>query len=76
MRAIPCKFKGNGKPPTCQQFGVDPKVAADQRGHGIGVSLDVYTISALEQKRQAVKKLESAVIRKTETEAVSASLRE
>jgi hypothetical protein len=22
---------------------VDPKVSADQRGHGIGVSLDVYT---------------------------------
>ena len=22
---------------------IDPKVAADQRGHGIGVALDVYT---------------------------------
>ena len=23
--------------------GIDPKVSADQRGHGIGVALDVYT---------------------------------
>jgi len=44
--------------------GVDPKVASDQRGHGIGVSLDVYTSSDLEQKRAAVKKLEAAVLRK------------
>jgi len=27
---------------------VDPKVAADQRGHGIGVALDVYTQSSIE----------------------------
>ncbi len=47
-----------------KKFGVDPKVAADQRGHGLGVSLEVYTISDLSQKRRAVRKLESAVIRK------------
>lgn len=44
--------------------GVDPKVSADQRGHGLDVSLGVYTISDLQQKREAVHKLESAVIRK------------
>ena len=27
---------------------VDPKVSADQRGHGIGVALDVYTKSSIE----------------------------
>jgi integrase len=41
--------------------GVDAKVSADQRGHGLGVSMAVYTISDRQQKREAVKKLESAV---------------
>ena len=34
---------------------VDPKVSADQRGHGIGVSLDVYTRSSMGQKAVAAK---------------------
>ena len=41
--------------------GVDPKVASDQRGHGLGVSMEVYTTSDLEQKRAAVRKLEASV---------------
>jgi len=41
---------------------VDDKVAADQRGHGLGVSLEVYSISDLQQKIEAVKRLESEVI--------------
>lgn len=41
---------------------VDPKVSADQRGHGIGVSLDVYTTSNLQQKAVAAKKLEDSVL--------------
>jgi integrase len=40
---------------------VDDKVSADQRGHGLGVSLGVYAISDLDQKIEAVKKLESEV---------------
>jgi integrase len=40
---------------------VDPKVGADQRGHGIGVSLDVYTQSDREEKRVAVNTLEAAL---------------
>jgi hypothetical protein len=40
---------------------VDPKVSADQRGHGIGVSLDVYTRSNIRQKGVAAKKLEDSV---------------
>jgi integrase len=47
-----------------KKAGVDPKVASDQRGHGIGVSLEVYTSSDLEQKREAVNKLEAVVLRK------------
>src|SRR5262249_47010997 len=46
-----------------KKAGVDPKVASDQRGHGLGVSLEVYTSSDLEQKRAAVSKLEAAVLR-------------
>jgi integrase len=41
---------------------IDSKVAADQRGHGLGVSLEVYTVSDLEQKIAAVTRLESEVI--------------
>jgi integrase len=41
---------------------VDDKVAADQRGHGLGVSLEVYAVSDLQQKLAAVAKLESEVI--------------
>jgi len=44
-----------------KKAGVDPKVAADQRGHGLGVSMEVYTISDRQQKSRAVKKLERAV---------------
>ena len=47
-----------------KKYGVDPKVAADQRGHGLGVSMEHYTYSDLEQKRDAVRKLELAVLPK------------
>ena len=56
-----------------QKAGVDPKVASDQRGHGLGVSMEVYTSSDLEQKRAAVKKLEAAVLRKPQPEDQVAS---
>jgi integrase len=42
--------------------GVDPKVAADQRGHAIGVAIDTYTESDLESRREAVTKLERALV--------------
>jgi hypothetical protein len=47
-----------------KKYKVDPKVASDQPGHGIGVSMDVYTSSDLEQKWAAVNKLEAAILRK------------
>lgn len=47
-----------------KKAGVDPKVASDQRGHGLGVSLEVYTSSDLEQKRAALRALEAAVRQK------------
>jgi len=43
------------------KFQVDPKLGADQRGHGIGVSIDVYTQSDGEEKRAAVNTLEAAL---------------
>jgi integrase len=52
-----------------KKAGVDPKVASDQRGHGLGVSLEVYTSSDLQQKREALRKLEAAVLRKPATES-------
>jgi integrase len=41
---------------------IDPKVAADQRGHGIGVALDVYTHSSVEARRGAAEVLESSIL--------------
>src|ERR1035438_3450275 len=41
---------------------VDPKVSADQRGRGIGVSLDVYTKTSIEKKALAATKLEKSVL--------------
>jgi hypothetical protein len=34
---------------------IDDKVAAEQRGHGLGVSLEVYSISDLQQKDRSRK---------------------
>jgi integrase len=55
-----------------QKAGVDPKVASDQRGHGIGVSLEVYTSSDMEQKRAAIYKLEALLLRKPQPETGAA----
>jgi hypothetical protein len=46
-----------------QKHGIDSKVSADQRGHGRGVRMEVYT-SDRQQKREAVQQLEAAVLRK------------
>jgi len=45
-----------------RQAGIDPKLVADQLGHGLGVNLDVYTVAALDQRRQAVQALETTLI--------------
>ena len=42
--------------------GVDPKAAADRRGHAIGVAMDTYTMADLESRRQAVTTLEDALL--------------
>jgi hypothetical protein len=41
--------------------GIDPQISADQRGHGIGVALDTYTITDLGSRRNAVTVLETAL---------------
>ncbi len=45
-----------------RKAGIDDKVLADQRGHSVGVSLEVYANSDLGQKLEAVRKLEAMVI--------------
>jgi len=42
---------------------IDPKAMADQRGHDIGASLDVYTRSSQQQRAEAVRKLERKILR-------------
>jgi hypothetical protein len=49
-------------PSLSRKAGIDPKVVADQWGHGLGVNLDVYTKSDMAQRAAAVAQLESEVI--------------
>lgn len=46
------------------ELGIDPKVSADQRGHGIGVAIDVYTKSPIKKRAGAAEQLEKAVLKK------------
>ena len=46
-----------------RQAGIDPKLVADQLGHGLGVNLDVYTVAALDQRQHAVQALETTLTR-------------
>jgi hypothetical protein len=43
---------------------LDPKVTADQRGHGVGVAIEEYTKTPLTDRAVAAKKLEEAVLGK------------
>jgi len=45
-----------------RKAGIDPKLVADQLGHGIGVNLDTYTIAGLDQRLQAVNALEQSMV--------------
>jgi integrase len=54
-----------------RQAGVDPKLVADQLGHGIGVNLDVYSVSCLEQRQQVVQTLELMIGWSANTQATS-----
>ena len=44
-----------------RKAGIDPKLVADQLGHGLGVNLDVYTIAELDQRLLAVNALEQSL---------------
>src|SRR5215510_4327933 len=48
-----------------RQAGIDPKLVADQLGHGLGVNLDVYTVAALETRRHAVEVLEASLVNRS-----------
>jgi site-specific recombinase XerC len=43
---------------------LDPKVTADQRGHGVGVAIEEYTKTSVEDRAAAAKKLEESVLGK------------
>lgn len=45
-----------------REAGADRKVVADQMGHGIGVNLDEYTITSLDQLTAATSKLEAYLL--------------
>ncbi len=42
--------------------GINPKLIADQQGHGVDVNLNVYTQSSVESRIEAFQTLESAFI--------------
>jgi len=41
---------------------LDPKVTADQRGHDVGVAIEGYTKTLVEDRAAAAKKLEYSVL--------------
>lgn len=43
---------------------LDPKVTADQRGHGVGVAINEYTKTSVADRATAAKKLEESVLGK------------
>ncbi len=45
-----------------KEKGVDPKVIADQQGHGVDVNVNVYTQTSLEIRREAAETLASAFV--------------
>jgi integrase len=48
-----------------RQVGIDPKLVADQLGHGLSVNLDVYTVAALEPRQHAVEALEASLVHRS-----------
>jgi len=48
-----------------RRAGIDPKLVADQLGHGLGVNLDVYTVAALETRQHAVEVLEASLVNRS-----------
>jgi hypothetical protein len=50
---------------TCslsRKAGIDPKLVADQLGHGLGANLDVYTIAGLDQRLAEVNTREQSMV--------------
>ena len=45
-----------------REANIDAKVAAHRRGHGLGISLETYSISGVKQRIDAAKRLETEVI--------------
>jgi|SRR5579872_345301 len=45
-----------------KQLGVDPKLVADQLGHSLDVNQNVYTKVPVEQRQEAVERLEAALV--------------
>jgi hypothetical protein len=43
---------------------LDPKVTADQPGHGVGVAIEEYTKTSLKDRAAAARKLEESVLSK------------
>ena len=44
------------------KLGIDPNAAADQRGHGVGVAINEYVQTGLDQKLQVARTLENGLI--------------
>jgi integrase len=45
-----------------KELGVDPKLVADQLGHSLDVSQNVYTRVSVEHRKGAVEQLEAALV--------------
>lgn len=44
-----------------KELGVDPQVRAEQMGHTVDVNENVYTITSMNRRKEAVNTLEKAI---------------
>jgi len=58
---VNCQIMRRTHASLSRKAGIDPKLVADQLDHGLGVNLDVYTISDLTQRLESVNLLEQSL---------------
>ena len=58
---MPASYHADSRAPYSSMFSINLGFCT-QRGHGLGVNLDVYTVAALEKRQHAVEVLEASLI--------------
>jgi len=58
---LPIRWKKERTNAVIRELDVDPQVRAEQMGHTIDVNENVYAITSLSRRREAVNTLEKAI---------------